>query len=259
MTGLQIIPRARWFATHPAGFGPAPPASELWLHHSATRSAGVAAPLAADILTVQQLERIGQQRFGGGISYSYVVCASGRVFEGTGGRRKGSHTAGRNTVARSICLLGDHSLAKPTDPAIQAAADLVVHGRAHGWWTVDRLSGGHRDAPGAQTACPGGAAYACIASINRRALNGRPDVSLTGDQQRKLDEIHDEVTKRLDNRRAPDSKTIPGGGADTVLGFSANADGFGYRLEPVLAGIARSLTAIESKLDALAARTEDKP
>lgn len=246
---MDIVLRPRWFASYPAGFGPAPPASELWLHHSVTRPAGSAATLAADILTVQQLERIGQQRFGGGISYTFVVTMSGRVFEGTGGLRKGSHTAGRNTRARAICWLGDFSADRPPDAMVKATAELIRYGRLMGWWTVDRLSGGHRDVPSAQTECPGDAAYACIPTINRFALNGRSgDVSLTDEQALQLDEIHGEVTKRLDNRRGPAGTQLGNGGADTVLGYAANADGMGYRLERAVHGLENRVTGLELAL-----------
>jgi len=166
---MIIIPRKAWGAKHAAGFGPAPRASELWLHHSVTRSAGVDATEAQDAQTVRDLERIGQQRFKGGISYSFVVTRSGRVYEGTGGLRRGAHTGGRNTVARAIVFLDDCSRTRPTEAMLDSAAALVRYGRAAGYWSVDRLTGGHRDAPGAATTCPGDAAYALIPVINSRA------------------------------------------------------------------------------------------
>lgn len=245
---MEIIPRARWFATYPAGFGPAPPASELWLHHSVTRSAGPRATLADDVLTVQQLERVGQQRFGKGISYTFVVTASGRVFEGTGPLRVGAHTGGRNTRSRAICFLGDHTSAPPTGVAVESAAELVAHGHAHGWWTVDRLSGGHRDAPGASTSCPGDAAHACLPAINRRAILRRSDVSLTAEQARKLDVIYDELTKRLANRYGPNNAELPGYGADTLLGWAALGAAFGFRDEHLLTSNANALHAIQLAL-----------
>ena len=166
---MTIIPRKAWGARFAAGFGAAPRATELWLHHSVTRSAGPNATAAEDAATLRKLEDIGQQRFKGGISYTFVVCESGRVHEGTGPGRKGAHTGGRNSVARAICLLGDYSRRRPTDAQLQAVAGLVRHGHAVGWWTVDRLTGGHRDAPGASTSCPGDAAYALIPVINSKA------------------------------------------------------------------------------------------
>lgn len=172
---MIIIPRATWGRRFAAGFGPAPRATELWLHHSVTESAGPGATPDEDYATMRKLEAIGQQRFGGGVSYTFAVTAAGRVLEGTGGLRLGAHTGGRNTRARAICLLGNHSRTRPTEPQIDAVAALIRHGRAVGWWTCDRLSGGHRDAPGAATGCPGDAAWATIPTINNRALSAHLD------------------------------------------------------------------------------------
>lgn len=166
---MIVIPRASWGARHRAGFGPAPKATELWLHHSVTTSAGTAATEAQDAATVRKLEDIGQDRFGGGISYTFAVTRAGRVFEGTGGLRLGAHTGGRNSRARAIVLVDDCSTRRPSAAAIDAVADLVRYGLAAGYWSVDRLTGGHRDAPNAATSCPGDAAWACIPVINSRA------------------------------------------------------------------------------------------
>lgn len=258
---MKIISRKEWGAQYPAGFGVAPPATELWLHHSVTHSAGVDASFEQDRLTVQSLERIGQQRFGGGISYTFVVCASGRVFEGTGPLRKGSHTKGRNSVARAICLLGDYSTTRPSDLAQVSTAELVVHGHGCGWWTVDQLSGGHRNAPGAQTSCPGDAAYRCIPTINARVSAGaeQEDDMFTDDDRALLVETHHEATKRLPNRRDTGGQTIPGGGEDTVLGYAANADGFGLRAENTLHSLVLAVGEINRKLNELLARQGGTP
>lgn len=177
---MEIISRARWGARYPRGFGPAPlPAAEVWLHHSVT--------LAPDLTWVdvdrdgveddeekamRLLEDIGQARFGGGISYTFAVMPSGRVYEGHGVDRQGAHTRGRNNIARAIVLVGDYSSRPPTNAQRHAVAALLQHGHRAKWWTTARLNGGHRDAPGAQTACPGNAAEAAIVDINRLALGG---------------------------------------------------------------------------------------
>jgi len=64
---------------------------------------------------------------------------------------------------------------------------------------------------------------------------------LTPEQDHMLRVIHAEVTKRLPNRRGPQGAEIPGGGADTVLGYAANADGFGYENATTLARIDRQM------------------
>lgn len=46
-----------------------------------------------------------------------------------------------------------------------------------------------------------------------------------------------ETTGTLPNRRGPGGAEQPGGGADSLFGFSINSDGFGYRAEQALARI----------------------
>lgn len=46
---------------------------------------------------------------------------------------------------------------------------LLQQGQHSGWWQRARLDGGHRDAPGASTECPGAAAAAAVAQINELA------------------------------------------------------------------------------------------
>lgn len=165
---MKIISREEWGAVHDDGAGPAPlPASEVWLHHSVTIAPDLLPPFDDDYATVRTLERIGESRFGRGISYTFLVTPAGLVFEGHSVGRKGSHTAGRNSIARAICLVGDYETMRPTDPQVDAVAWLLVHGWLSGWWDAVPLDGGHRDVKG--TACPGRFAYTAIPEINRRA------------------------------------------------------------------------------------------
>lgn len=58
---------------------------------------------------------------------------------------------------------------------------------------------------------------------------------LTPDQDQMLRAVYRELTLRLPNRRGPNGQEIPGGGADTALGYSANADGFLFQIYQHLA------------------------
>jgi N-acetylmuramoyl-L-alanine amidase-like protein len=193
---VEIITRAQWRAEHAAGFGPAPmPAREVWLHHSATSAGAPGSSLAIDILSVRLLETIGQQRFGGGISYTFAVTPSGRVFEGTGPARLGSHTRGHNTIGRAIVLVGNYDLHEPAPGQLHAVAQLLTFGHAQGWWIRPALDGGHRDASGASTDCPGRFAEAHVRDINRDAAGqgagpAREEPDLTDDERRMLTELH---------------------------------------------------------------------
>lgn len=167
---LPIITRAAWGARRPAGSAPAPlPADEVWLHHSAGTTPRPTASLHLDRVAVRLLEEIGHARFRAGISYTFVVAPSGRVFEGHGVARRGAHTRGHNTSGRAICLLGDYTDVDPSPQQVAAVAALLRHGHREGWWRTPRLAGGHRDVPGAATECPGDRAHPLIAEINRLA------------------------------------------------------------------------------------------
>jgi hypothetical protein len=242
-----IVPRSVWGARYPAGFAPAPlPAREVWLHHTAMTAPGPTASEELDANAMRLIEGIGQQRFGGGVSYTFVVMPSGRIMEGTGVDRRGAHTAGRNTIARAICLHGNYDQDQPSDAQLTAVVDLLRYGYGADWWDAPQLDGGHRDAPDASTACPGRHAYRLIPEINRRAaLPTTQENDLTPDESRMLHELHAELFFRLPNRRGDGGATIPDGGADTVLGYAANADGFAYQA-------AGSLAAVHEKLDELA-------
>ena len=173
----EIISRKAWGAVHPAGFGDARiPAGEVWLHHSVTIAPDVVAPFDDDYAAVRTLERIGQERFGGGISYTFPITPVGLIFEGHGVTRQGAHTAGHNTAGRAICLVGDYSQRNPTPAQMDAIVWLLRHGVEEGWWKQPKITGGHRDVKG--TDCPGDRAYSAIAEMNRRAGSAvRPPVT----------------------------------------------------------------------------------
>lgn len=195
---MEIVTRAQWGARYPAGFGAAPdPADEVWLHHSATSTGRPGSSLELDVLSVRLLENIGQARFGGGISYTYAITPSGRVFEGTGPGRVGAHTKGRNTHARGIVLVGNYDTAEPTPAMLDAAAQLLAHGARVGWWRHPAFTGGHRDAPGAATACPGRLAYAHLGTMNAAAAltldaarHGEDGPELDVTERQMLAEVH---------------------------------------------------------------------
>lgn len=102
------------------------------------------------------------------IAYSFLVDDNGAVYEGRGAGVVGSHTGGDNSASHAICFMGDFSKRNPTDESLSAAAQLVAHGRAEGWWP-NHITGGHRTAPGAQTACPGDRLLRKLPRINELA------------------------------------------------------------------------------------------
>lgn len=179
---LTIISRAQWGAVHDRGSGSRPlPAAEAWLHHSVALMPDLEWVDADrdgveddEERAMRALESIGEARFGRGISYTWVVAPSGRVYEGHGVDRIGSHTAGRNTRAMAICLMGNYEVHEPTGLQLAAVAELLRRNVTNGWLRFPKLNGGHRDVKG--TACPGIKAYRRVYDVNRMAASGVYDL-----------------------------------------------------------------------------------
>jgi len=134
------------------------PASCVWVHHSVTTASDNA---DADF---QILDDIGLSQGHGGISYSYVIHPNGTIGEGQATAR-GAHTGGQggcggspwgwNICSFGICLVGNYQKETPTRAAIDAFRWLYADLVARQVLVADAPIGGHRDAPGNSTACPG--------------------------------------------------------------------------------------------------------
>jgi hypothetical protein len=162
----RIIPREEWGARHPDGFYDREPKNlERWLHHSVTIAPDLLPPFDDDYAAIRTLERIGQDRFKGGISYTFPITPAGLIFEGHSIGRVGSHTQGHNRRGAGIVLVGNYQHTKPTNEALEAMTWLLDFGVGQDWWDSPTLNGGHRDTK--STACPGNEAYAMIDNINR--------------------------------------------------------------------------------------------
>lgn len=168
----DLITRKAWGARFRDGFRDRPmPITEWWLHHSVTLAPDLVPPFSDDDAAVRTLERIGEERFGGGISYTYPVTPVGRLYQGHSLHRQGAHTLGHNTVAGAFVFVGDYRKRKPTAAMIEAVAQRMVIDHRAGNATRHTLNGGHRQASKniGTTECPGDAAIAAIPLINARA------------------------------------------------------------------------------------------
>lgn len=195
---MEIIDRAVWGARYDDGSGDrALPAAEAWLHHSVTIAPDLVAPFDDEYRAMRTLEAIGEQRFGRGISYTFAVMPTGRVYEGHSVGRVGSHSYRRNTVAIGIVLVGDYDRRPPPPAMVQAVADLLRHAKERGWLRNARLNGGHRDFRA--TSCPGDAAYAAIPTIN--AFAARPTTPPPPTQEEDMPLTEEEISKIADRTK----------------------------------------------------------
>lgn len=181
---MDIIARADWGARPPRRiYRIATPTPKLYLHHSAGAGSDETAMRA-----IQDFHM--DVRDWSDFAYSFAVdddAPDVDVFEGRGAGIAGGHTAGQNTASHAICVIGNFTNKAPHVDTLEAVAELVVHGYRLGWWP-DRITGGHRDAPGAATTCPGDALWAKIPDINERVrqLLGEDDMSIN--RQAKADD-----------------------------------------------------------------------
>ena len=186
----ELITRDQWHARYRDGFRSRPlPVTEFWLHHTVTIAPDLEPPFDDDDRAVRTLEQIGQDRFGGGLSYTYPVTPVGRIYEGIGLDRSGAHTKGHNTVGAAFALVGDYTRRAPTAEQEYAIAERMVKDHRAGNATTHHLNGGHRDVFG--TSCPGDAAYARIPHINALAdrLWADPDYQEDDMSQKDIDEM----------------------------------------------------------------------
>jgi hypothetical protein len=184
MSNINIITRAEWGARPPKStpksiFIPSP---KLYLHHAA----GAILP-GDDSVSNLDLQRIRSiqnfhmdSRGWNDIAYSFLMDADGYVFEGRGAGIQGGHTEGQNTVSHAICVMGNYDSQPVDSDLIPRLADLVNHGHERGWWPLG-FTGGHRDAPGAATSCPGKNLYSQLSAINKAVMEGGEDMPLTGE------------------------------------------------------------------------------
>jgi hypothetical protein len=174
----RIIQRHEWGAQYPDGFYDREPVDlEKWLHHSVTIAPDLLPPFDDDYAAIRTLERIGQSRFKGGISYTLAFTPTGLIFEGHSIGRVGSHTQNHNRRGAGFVLVGNYQRDKPTDEMLESVTWALDHGVEQGWWKNSQLNGGHRDTK--STACPGDNAYALIDNINRGEFRSLGTIPVT--------------------------------------------------------------------------------
>lgn len=152
----DIVPIDVWGGTRNGWPQMTLPADGIWVHHSVT----MASPYPFD--DFQAIDRIGLSQGHDGISYSFVIHPDGTIGEGQGTAR-GAHTGGNgcggsgygwNPCTFGVCFVGNYMDDIPTDAAIRSFQWLHQHLLNLGLLKQSAI-GGHRDAPGNSTACPG--------------------------------------------------------------------------------------------------------
>lgn len=162
----QIVTRRQWGAVPlvtPAGTI-ATPSAELWLHH-----VGGQEPGAAGMRNLQHLALTGGLHDNYvDIPYSFKVDKDGTVFEARGAGHNSGATGGHNAISHAIVCDGNYEIEEPSSAMLAALANLVAWGFEQGWWPLG-FTGGHRDASGNSTSCPGDHLEVHIPDVNALA------------------------------------------------------------------------------------------
>ena len=166
---MKFVTRAEWRARPPRHRTIInTPTPKLYLHHSAGAiMPGDNSVTLADLNRIRSIQNYHMDSRGwSDIAYSFLTDSDGFVFEGRGVGIAGGHTAGQNTVSHAVCVMGHYDIQRPTPLLRAGIIEVVLYGYLKKWWPMT-ITGGHRDAPGASTSCPGDHLYKEIPIINR--------------------------------------------------------------------------------------------
>ena len=231
-----IVPRAEWGARPAKSVHRIPtPTPRLWVHHAADDRQGAAAVRAHQVFHQNT-------RGWADIAYSFLIGNDGTIYEGRGAGVAGGHTAGDNTRSHAICLLGNFDNRAPTPQSLDSLVWLARHGTDRRWW-VPTL-GGHRDAPGASTACPGRHLYAALPGVRARLAAPVPTVPQEDPHMSAEDVANLHKAVRSDLLRL--ASFVMGGRTNAVFNHQTVQDAADN--EPGIANIT-SLNEIEDLLD----------
>lgn len=164
---MKIVPAAAW---RRETWRPTPrlplPVGELWVHHGAAGR--------PDLATLRSYERYHVRTRGwAALGYCWAIDGAGTVYEGRG-PHVGAHTSGRNDVSVGVLLIGDWTTRTPPGPMIRSLAELTQHLHTTGVLARAAITGGHGDAPGASTTCPGAGGRVAIGRARRMLTTPSP-------------------------------------------------------------------------------------
>ncbi|KAK6185078.1 hypothetical protein SNE40_007396 [Patella caerulea] len=155
-----IVSRASWGARSTRLRNIRLPVRRVFIHHT-VGSTCTSRESCSRVVRNTQNYHMNTRKYSD-IGYSFLVGEDGRVYEGRGWNKQGAHTRGYNTRSIAIAFLGNFSNRQPNGAALTAAQDLIAYGVNNNKISPSYSLSGHRDANGANTACPGQALYNVI-------------------------------------------------------------------------------------------------
>lgn len=158
----QILPRAAWGAQYGRGYETDGAKALVVVHHDGanlvTRSSGY----NDEIAVMRRIERFHvEERGWQGIAYNFAIMPfSGRIFEGRGWGRVGSHVPGHNSSSVGVFVPVNGDVYEPTTALRESFAWLLAEGQRLGHLSPKRVIRGHQDFN--KPDCPGDHVYQAL-------------------------------------------------------------------------------------------------
>ncbi len=165
--GAQVNSRSSWGAKPPKCVSSHSP-NRMTIHHTVTPTNDSVSPQAR----LRGIQSFHQNSRGWcDIGYQYLISRDGRLWEGRGASRLGSHVGGKNRGNVGIAFMGTHASTPATSTQINSVAALIKGLADRYGIAINRTKiKGHREQ--GSTTCPGSALYAQLGTIVSTAKNG---------------------------------------------------------------------------------------
>lgn len=164
-SSLVVTSRASWGSLYTATQRMAPGAKDLVVvHHFAVPDVPFDATINEEEAAMRAVERHHVEKNGWkALGYSFVIFASGRIYQGRDWGFVGAHTPGKNSSAHGIAFAINGEAHALTSQAIASFRALVAGGVRAGWVASDWSIAGHRDYD--DTRCPGDRVYGQLPAL----------------------------------------------------------------------------------------------
>lgn len=166
--GQLFEPRAAWGSKYGNGGLPLPApglAAMVVAHHAKAPDVSPSASVDQERTAVRGIERHHVETNGWkAIGYGFLVCPSGRAYEGRGFGMVGAHADGVNSKSLGICFVIDGDAHELTPAAITTFRALVSEGIRRNAVASGYTLKGHRDV-NIDTRCPGDKVYAQLGAL----------------------------------------------------------------------------------------------
>lgn len=170
MSDVEIVLRERWDAHYGRGYETSGAKPLLVVHHDGKMLVNRTDSLVDEIRVMQTIERYHAEQLGWhGFAYNFAIMPySGRIFEGRGANRVGSHVPGQNSSSIGVFIPVDGSTYEPTPELIAAFNSLRAKGIREGWLSRKHILRGHQDYN--KPACPGTKLYRVLVQGQQSAM-----------------------------------------------------------------------------------------